>query len=54
MKRPLSKGKQGFEHPSSGTSGFAGAPCDERVFDISAKGFDKVREKITKYDEENK
>ena len=37
----------------SGNSSIDGAPCDERACDISAKGFDKVGEKITKYDATN-
>ena len=35
-----------------GNSEFKGAVCDERFCDVNAKGFSKVSEKLTKYNEE--
>lgn len=37
-----------------GDGKFDGASCDTRSCDLSAKGFDKVNEKITEYDVRNK
>ena len=41
------------DHSSgSGTAQFEGATCDARSCDLNAKGFNKVDEKITNYDDE--
>lgn len=37
-----------------GEAKFEGAQCDTRVCDVSAKGFSRVNERITKYDSENR
>ena len=37
-----------------GEGKFDGASCDSRSCDLSAKGFDSVKEKITEYDVSNK
>jgi preprotein translocase subunit SecD len=36
----------------TGDAQFEGATCDTRSCDLSAKGFDKVEERITKYDDQ--
>ena len=36
----------------NGTAQFEGASCDERSCDVSAKGFDKIVEKVTKYNDQ--
>ena len=35
-----------------GEGQFAGAVCDERFCDVNVKGFSKISEKLTKYDEQ--
>ncbi|WP_296317097.1 SRPBCC family protein [Winogradskyella sp. UBA3174] len=41
------------DHSSgSGTAQFEGATCDARSCDLNAKGFNKVDEKLTNYDDE--
>lgn len=35
----------------AGTPEFEGAVCSERFCDVNVKGFDKISEKLTKYDE---
>lgn len=37
-----------------GTSPFEGAACDERFCDVNVKGFNKISEKLTKYDPANR
>ncbi|MFV1884368.1 MAG: SRPBCC family protein [Balneola sp.] len=36
-----------------GTSKFEGAPCDERFCDVNAKGFNKIEEKLIKYNDDS-
>ncbi|MEO0900082.1 MAG: SRPBCC family protein [Bacteroidota bacterium] len=36
-----------------GTSPFKGAVCDERFCDVNVKGFSKISEKLTEYDDDN-
>ena len=43
------------DHSSgSGSADFEGAVCSERSCDLNASGFDKISEKLTKYDIETK
>lgn len=37
----------------AGTPEFAGAVCSERFCDVNVKGFNKISEELTKYDEQN-
>lgn len=37
-----------------GTSEFEGAVCSERFCDVNVKGFNKISEKLTKYDEKKR